>query len=571
MPLETRRPVSLQETIMSRKTWLVIILVLCSLCALILLCSMAGWLGYRVLSADTDEQEQTLSQDSLDSSAQVTEEPDDGAVLRLSGGLPPTLDPALVQDALSAEYVVHLFSGLVRLDGQLEIVPDVAERWEVSDDGRTYTFYLLPNAVFQDGRAISADDFCYSFERACSGQLKSPVALSYLGDIVGAVAFAQGQAERITGLRALDAHTLQIEIDAPKAYFLAKLTYPTAYLVDRQQVESNSDWLRAPNGSGPFVLQELSAERIVLGRNERYYREKPRLARVEYHLSGGLPITMYENDLLDIVEVASGEIERVLDPHNPLYGECHMSPELSVQYLGLNAAKPPFDDIKARQAFAHAIDKHKIADLVLKGTATAANGILPPGMPDYDEGLSGLEYDPDKARELWAQSRYVREGNVPRIVLSVSGTSGTMPPVTRAVLHMIEETLGIEMTVEQVEWRHFLRDLNQNRYQMFSAGWIADYPDSQNFLDILFHGNSAQNHTGYQSAEVDALLEQARVERDAQDRTRLYRQAEEIIVREASWVPLTHGVTYSLVKPHVKGYTASAGLCPWLQSIYFEE
>ena len=495
-----------------------------------------------------------------------------GGTLRLSGGAPPTLDPAMVQDATSAEYIVHLFSGLLSLNHQLEIVPDLASRWEVSRDGRTYTFHLLPEATFRDGRPITAQDFVYSIERACDPATASPVATSYLGDIVGVPDFATGDADHISGLRAKREHTLQIEIDAPKTYFLAKLTYPTAFVVDRKQIErEGAAWLQEPNGSGPFMLESMTKDHIVLVRNERYYGEPVPLERVEYLFSGGVPITMYENDRLDMVEISSSEIERILDPDNPLHAEFHVTPELSIQYLGLNVDVPPFDDLAARQAFAHAIDKEKIADLVLKGTAVPARGILPPGMPDYDGTIEGLPYDPLRARELLASSKYSVPAALPPIVLTISGTSGHMPPVTKAILKIVEDSLGIEMMVEQVDWAHFLRDLNDRRYQMFSTGWIADYPDSQNFLDILFHSQSPQNHTGYVNSDVDRWLEEARVEPDADKRTALYRQAEQVIVREASWIPLTHGVMHTLVKPHVRGFQSSASLYPWLRDIHLEK
>jgi|YNPNPStandDraft_1061719.scaffolds.fasta_scaffold21495_2 oligopeptide transport system substrate-binding protein len=543
---------------MSKKTWLILILVLVCLCMLGGLCATATYLGWTHFTFRVTTPSGV--------SSRATSTPRSGGTLRLYGGLPPTLDPALVQDSTSAEYVVHLFSGLVTLNSDLEVVPDIAERWEISPDGRTYTFHLLPEATFADGRPITAEDFIYSFERACSPKLQSPVGEAYLGDIVGVSAFAAGQAEHIAGLKALDAHTLQVTIDAPKAYFLAKLTYSTAFVVDRVQIEQQgSTWTRKPNGSGPFVLETLSRERIALTRNERYYGRKPALERVEYVLSGGMPITMYENDQLDMVEVPPSEIERVLDPENPLYAEHHMVPELSVQYLGLNVAQPPFDDLAVRQALAQAIDKEKLATLVLKGTATAAKGILPPALPGYDPELAGLPYDPENARKLLASSRYA--GQMPPIVLTVSGTSGHMDVTTRAVLSMLQENLGLELTVEQVAWEDFLRDLNERRYQLFLTGWIADYPDPQNFLDLLFHSTSSQNHTGYRNSQVDQWLEQARVESDPARRMALYHQAERVIVSEAPWIPLTHGVSYTLVKPYVQGYRTSAAIYPWLKEI----
>jgi oligopeptide transport system substrate-binding protein len=494
-----------------------------------------------------------------------------GGTLRLSGNLPPTLDPAVVQDSTSAEYIVHLFSGLVTLNDDLEPAPDLAERWEIGDDGRTYTFYLVTDAAFSDGRPITAEDVVYSLERALRPETGSPVAGDYLGDIVGAADLAAGRTDRLEGVRIIDEYTLEIRIDEPKAYFLSKLTYPTAFVVDREQIEAEGErWMQRPNASGPFVLETLSRERVVLARNEYYHGEAPALDRVEYIISGGIPMTMYENDLLDIVNVPAFEVDRVADPHNPLYAEHRINPELSVQYLAFDVETPPFDDVAVRQAIAHAIDKERIANLVLRGTALPVAGILPPGMPGHDPDLQGLEYDPERARELLAGSRYGEPGAMPEIVLTISGTSGYMDGVTRAVVAMLEENLGIDVMVEQVEWSHFLRDLTARRYAMFSSGWIADYPDAQNFLDLLFHSKSTQNRTGYANERVDELLERARVEADDDRRLALYRQAEEIIVNDAPWVPLSHGVTHTLVKPYVRGFTSSAGLYPWLKDVYLE-
>jgi len=557
---------------MTRKTWLIILFALLVLCVLATTCGLGAYLASEYLRATPDVTPQASGSAAPRPTTRPAEEgASPSGTLRLSGGTPPTLDPALVQDSTSAEYVVHLFSGLVTLDQDLEVVPDLAARWDLSEDGRTYTFHLRPDATFQDGRALTAEDVAYSIERACSPETGSPVAGSYLDDIVGATARTRGEAEFVTGVVVVDDHTLRITVDAPKAYFLAKLTYPVAFVVDRQQIEADgAGWVRQPNGSGPFVLASMSRELIALEANERYYGVAPSVRRVEYVLSGGQPLAMYENDELDIAQVSPAEIERVTDPENPLSRELVTGSEPSVQYLGFNVAMPPFDDRAVRQAFAHAIDRAKIADLVLRGTATEAKGILPPAMPDFDPTLEGLAYDPERARALLASSRYGAEGAMPPIVLTVSGTSGYLSSIDRAILSMLEENLGIEATVEQVEWGYFLRDLNERRYPFFSAGWIGDYPDSQNFLDLLFHSGSSQNHTGYSNPEVDGLLEQARVETDPERRTALYREAERLIVADAPWVPLTHGAVYMLVKPHVRGYRATGAISPWLHHVALE-
>ncbi len=493
-----------------------------------------------------------------------------GATLRLPGDLPPTLDPALVQDATSAEYVVHLFAGLVRLNAALDVVPDLAERWDLLEGGRVYVFHLKEEITFADGTPLTAEDVVYSLERACSPALGSPVAATYLGDIVGVEAYAQGLTEHISGLEVLGPHTVRIEIDAPKAYFLPKLSYPSALVVDRRQIEAQGEaWILQPNGSGPFVLEELSRERIILRRNERYHDGPPALERVIFELSGGLPITMYENDQLDIAWVGPDELDRVLDPYHPLSQDVRIASELSTEYLAMNVNQPPYDDLAVRQAISHAIDREKLAKLVLNGSAEAARGILPPVLATEEEALTEelMRYDPALARELLASSRYAQEGAMPPLVLNISGTSGYMGPVPQALLAMLEENLGLTFLVEQADWSDFLQDLNRNRYGMYISGWIADYPDPQNFLDMLFHSGSAQNHQGYANPEVDALLEQARTEPDEGQRAKLYQEAERLILADAPWVPLTHGVSYVLVKPWVQGYEPSDSLYPWLKEI----
>ncbi|MGE0686952.1 MAG: ABC transporter substrate-binding protein, partial [Dehalococcoidia bacterium] len=188
--------------------------------------------------------------------------------LRLLGGDPLTLDPALVFETSSAGYVLEIFSGLLRIDNKLQIVPDLAEAMpEVSNDGKTYTFKIRRNAQFHDGRPVTAEDFKYSLDRAAKlGQTDSVVAEAFLGDIVGAKDVTRGRAQTISGVEVVDSSTLKITIDAAKPYFLAKLTYTTAFVVDKQQVESNPrNWTRKPNGTGPYKLQEWRVnERIIL-------------------------------------------------------------------------------------------------------------------------------------------------------------------------------------------------------------------------------------------------------------------------------------------------------------------
>jgi len=536
---------------MPRSRWSVValvVLLLCVLLALCLACAAAAWLWFTPASSSG-------TPPLVSSSGEGT--------LRLFGAEPDTLDPALVEDSNSAEYVVQIFSGLVTLDANLELVPDLAERWEIGADGRTYTFFLRQDARFHDGRPVTAADFKYSLERACAPRTGSRVAGVYLGDIVGAGAVLAGQTDSISGVEALDDHTLRITIDAPKAYFLAKLTYSTAFVVDRQNI-TKSNWLQQPNGTGPFKLAEWTDERIVLQRNEYYYRDKPRLQQVILLLSGGSPMTMYENGELDIVGVGTADVERVRDPANPLHAELAVVPQLDIQYIGLDVTQPPFDDVRVRQAFALAIDRSKIASVVWKGMQAPAEGIVPPGMPGYAREAPLLSFDPQRARQLIAESRYHDVAGLPPVTLSISGQGSEMPPTVEAIVAMYRENLGIEVAVEQSS------DVLSDEPQMFMIGWIADYPDPEDFLDILFHSDSDLNHMHYASDQVDRLLEQARVEPDTARRMQLYGQAEKLIVADSPWVPLWHSVDYVLTKPYVQGVVHAAAIFPWLSNVYIE-
>jgi oligopeptide transport system substrate-binding protein len=505
----------------------------------------------------------------------ITEAPS-GGVFRRVWSDPPTLDPALVTDTTSSGVVVELFSGLVALSTDLQLVPDLAESWEISPDGTVYTFTIRADATFHDGKAVTAQDFKWSIERAANPRTASPVADTYLNDLVGIDDVLEGRTTEIAGIQVIDERTLQFTIDAPKAYFLAKLTYSTAYVLDRENVEAGgSTWTDNPNGTGPFSLKEYRiGERIVLERFEGYSRGGNGVDTIVMNLAGGQQMAMYENDEIDLTGVGLFDLERVLDPNEPLNSELVVAPpNFNISYIGFNAQMAPFDDVNFRMALNHAIDKELIANEVLSQLVTPAYGILPPGFPGYNPELEGLKYDPDRALQLLQDSQYADPATRPRIVVTVPGRGGTIGLDLEVILEMWHQVLGVEVEIQQVEWATYLEDLNKQKFQAFAGlGWEADYPDPQDFLDILFHSNSSLNHGGFSNAEVDALLEEARVEPDAVKRVALYRDAERLIVGDAAWVPLWfQGERHVLIKPHVKGYRLTPMIVPKLTQVRIEK
>jgi oligopeptide transport system substrate-binding protein len=478
-----------------------------------------------------------------------------GTVLNLYGIDPYTLDPAVSSEMTSHVYLMQIFSGLLRLGDKLEPAPDIAEGWDMSNNGQTYTFHLRQDVKFQDGRPVTAADFKYSWERACAPQTGSLTAATYLGDIVGVADVLAGRATEISGVKVVDDYTLEVTIDAPKSYFLAKLTYPTAFVVDKDNVASGGGWWRSPNGTGPFRLaQWQQGQQLVLERNELYYGEVARVDQVVFKLWSGIPINLYETGDIDVAGAGADYIEKVTDEAGPFYQDLSIVPELSFYYIGFNAAKPPFDDANIRRAFTMAIDKEKLISLVYKGTVQPAYGILPPGMPGYNENLVGIGYDVDKARELIAQSGYGDVANLPPITVTTLGWGGAISRELESVIYQWQQNLGVEVKVRQLEPEQFLYHLRDEADEMFYTGWIADYPHPQDFLDILFHSGSETNYGGYSNPEVDALLEEAGVEPDTSLSLGLYQQAEQLLVDDAACIPLGFGRNYVLVKPYVKGY-----------------
>ena len=512
-------------------------------------------------------------------SAAATQEP--APAQRQSGTLrrlfsdPPTLDPHLTTDATSATIIIEIFGGLVTITPDLEIVPDIAERWDVSADGIVYTFYLRQDAVFHNGKPITAHDFKWSFERAADAITESLVVDQYLGDIVGLQEKLRGDAREVGGVQVIDDHTLEITIKEPKSYFIYKLTYPTSFVLDRENVESGNRWVREPNGTGPFKLAEyVPGERMLLTKNPSYHLGPAYLEQVELILSGGTAMLMYENDEIDITGVGIADLDRLLDPQNSLNAELRRAlPSFSTSYIGMKTTQPPFDDVKVRQALNYAVNRQEIASLVLADLVTPAKGILPPGFPGFNTQLPGYTYNPEKAQQLLAESKYADNINDFPIILTVPGGFGASVDLDlESITHSWNEVLGITVEFQQTEFATYLQDLHKRRFDMFQIGWIADYPDPENFLDILFHSESSNNHTLYSNAEVDQLLEQARTETDQALRYSLYQQAEEIIVDEAPWIPLWHsGEQYVLVKPYVKDYYLTQLIVPRLRFVRIEE
>ena len=385
-----------------------------------------------------------------------------GGRLLLPGESPGTLDPALVGDVTSAEYVYEVFSGLVTLTPALEVVPDLAERWDTSADGTVYTFTLRSDAVFHDGSPVTAAEVAYAIERACDPATASVVAGTYLGDIVGCADKLAGRATSVAGARALDDRHFALTIDAPKAYFLAKLTYPTAFVVDPRQVTQGADWWREPNGTGPFRLAEYVDDvRLVLERHDAYYGEPAHLDAVEFDLRPIDALTRYENGELDAAPVGGADLERVTDPLNPLSHEVmQASGDLAVSYVGFNVTAAavrrrqcaPRVQPRGRQGPAHACRAGR--------RRAGGRHHTPAGHARLRSNAPTLRVRSGGRQGGTGRVALRRAAGLLPLTLDVAGEGGEAP-VAEVLADMWRDALGVDVTVEQTPWATYQSELDR--------------------------------------------------------------------------------------------------------------
>jgi oligopeptide transport system substrate-binding protein len=465
---------------------------------------------------------------------------------------PPTLDWTRATDGVSITVIEQLMRGLTRLGPDLRPVPALAERWDVSPDGGTYTFHLRRDVSWTDGVPLRAEQFVYSWRRLLDPATAAEYAY-FLFPVRGARAFNAGvqtDPSRV-GVRALDPHTLEVELEAPLVYFPSITTFMVTFPGREDLVEQYGDSWTEPGAIqtlGPFRLQEWQHEyRIVLAANPGFYGAPPLLERVVGYMvaAESTALVLFEQGLLDIVRLPPLEIRRYAD--RPEY---RSRAALRGYYYGFNVREPPFDDARVRRAFSQAIDRSAFPKL-LKGGEIPATCWIPPGMPHHN-GTLGLGFDPAAARRLLAEAGVDPSELGP--IRVVYNTLETHKLVGELIQEQWKTHLGVEVELENREWKVFLKELRLATPPVYRLGWGADYPDPDNFMS-LFTGASANNNTGWANDRYDALVEEAARERLPERRQSLYDAAQRILCEEE--VPIAPLFVQSInlaVSPRVHGF-----------------
>jgi oligopeptide transport system substrate-binding protein len=478
--------------------------------------------------------------------------------LRVTAFEPSSLSTGAAMDLPSAVMIDQLFSGLVEVSPEMGVVPNVAHSWQMLDGGCKYVFHLRHDVCWSDGVQVTAEDFEYACKRALE-PARAWRAASLLYDIQGASAYHQGlvaDPDRV-GVRAVDKFTLVVELDGPTSYFPYVLAFTPMFPVPRHVVKVHGEaWTDLDHivTNGPFRLAAWEpGESMVLERNPTYHgRFLGNLQRVECSFLSGQParfLQMYEDDRLDIFsDLPPAEMNRARQRYA---GEYVSGPRLSIDFIGFDVRRPPFDDLRVRRAFTLATDRETLADITLRGYAfPATGGFVPPGMPGHSPGI-GLPYDPEEARYLLAEAGYPDGCGFPSIECVVRDDPGHDLLCEYLAAQWLE-SLGVEITWQEIEWARFSHRMSEQTPHIWMVGYWADYPDPDDYLRVLWW-----LPPGWQNEAYHRLVEDARRAMDQGKRMQLYQQADRILIEEAPVLPLCYARFHMLVKPWVRKYLTS--------------
>lgn len=490
--------------------------------------------------------------------------PDGRSLLRRGNGAEPeTLDPHKAQSTTSSGILRDLYEGLVSEAPDGALIPGVAERWELSEEGFVYTFYLRQDAKWSNGEPLTAEDFVYSLRRSVNPATGSSYA-EILSPILNASDVITGkQPPEALGVEALDRHTLRIRLKAPTPYFIGLLAHASSHPVYRPAVEAHGDRFTQPGNAvsnGAYQIKDwVALSHVLVERNPHYWdNANTRIDAVKFFAidNAEAEFKRYLAGELDLTE--SLPIPRIDWVKARLPKEYQAHPSISTYYYGLNLEQPPFKNNPAlRRALSIAIDRKVLVEKVTRGGEIPAYGWVPPGIinyspqkPDWAEWTR--EQQVAEARRLYKQAGYSEKK--PLVVELRYNTSEGHKKIAAAVAAMWKSTLDVRVTLINEEWKVLLQNVNAKKItQVYRAGWVGDYNDAFTFAELM-HSRFGLNGTGYANPDYDALVDAASVEIDQDKRRELLQAAERQLLADQPLIPVYFYVSKRMVKPYVRGY-----------------
>lgn len=474
------------------------------------------------------------------------------------------VDPHGTNGMPEARIIASLFEGLVAKDPKtLEVVPAVADRWDVSEDNMSYVFHIRETARWSNGDPVTAHDFVNSWLRGLMPALGNETVTA-LFVFKNAEKYFQGEITDVSqlGFKALDDHHLQIELENPTPYFLQLLDYIALFPVHTASIkrfgaldDPANPWSKVGNfvGNGPFTLKDWVPSRSLVVKKNPYYWDQGAVRLNEIHF---FPIDqllveerMFKARHLHRTEwMPYSKIPVYRDRNDPEYNHY---PYLSTYFYVFNVTKPPFDDVRVRKALAYAVDRETLTATVTNNVQSPTGALTPPNTLGYTSRTQ-ITFDLQQARQLLADAGYPNGKNFPRVELAYN-TSEDHRKIAEAIQQMWKKNLNIDVRLKNQEWKVYLHEVKSLNHDIARMGWVGDYVDPNTFLGV-FTSLSGDNRTGWKNPQYDELLKRAATIADKQARFEVLQQAETLLLEEAPIIPLYNYTTNNLVSAHLKGY-----------------
>lgn len=485
---------------------------------------------------------------------------------------PETVDPALNSAVDGGNMILHAYECLLTVDQNGQLQPGQAESWETSEDGLTWTFHLRDGLKWSDGSALTANDFVYSWKRVCNPMVAAPYAETVLGMVKGYEEAIAGNLDALA-VSATDDKTLVVELNAPCSFFGSLAAFATLSPVQQATVEANGDaWATAPEtyvSNGPFYMTEwVPGSHITFSKNPNYWNvEAIKLDRLKFVLmeDPNAAYSAYQTgEVLLIKDVPTEEI-----PSLEGNAEFYVEPIIGTYYLSMNIQREPFNNPDVRKALSLAIDREYVAGTLMQGTYSAASNFMGPGWIDTDgsefmDNANGgnvyidttkHEANVEQAKQLLADAGYPNGEGFPTIEYSTNDSG--YHKVVAEYLQQAYAELGIDLQVNIVEWSSFTPMRRNGEYDMARNGWVGDYSDPSNMLDLLYSTNG-NNDGKFSNAEYDAAMELSRTTTDAAERSQALHTAEDILMEETACIPVAYYNDFWLQSEKITGAWHSA-------------
>ncbi len=509
-----------------------------------------------------------------------------------------TLYPLNIGEVVGHRISNQIYEGLVILSQKdLTIQPALAESWTVENDATLYTFKIRQGVKFHDdpcfeggkGRTLTAKDFKYSLDRLCSYASDNKGYDFVKGRIKGATAQyeatkngGKGLEGGVPGIKVLDDYTLQIELESPYSSFLHILAMPFGYAFPKEAVDKYGIDMRIKTvGTGPFYLKALKEDQDVILRKNPNYWGKDEFGN-QLPFLDGIRFSFIKDKMSELREFNQGKLDmmyrlplqvadEIVDRKGNLKGDYtkyqfQEQPNMSVQYYGFLNTGKLFNNKKLRQAFCYGIDREKLVEYTLKGAGVPGHyGVVPPAFPNYNsKALKGYKFDPDKARQLLAEAGYADGKGLDDLKLQINSGGTRNEQVAEAIQKMLTENLNINIKIDKMPFAQHLESTESGKFDFWRAGWIADYPDPENFLNLLWSdhlnkddiskGKVYLNTFRFKNADFDRYFEEALKTTDDAKRFELYLKADQVALDEAVMIPLFYDKDRRLLQANVQNF-----------------